>query len=86
MLLAIPGININALTFDNTTSLYISALKGYYEVTYHLLQCSANVHISDKNGATALHVVSEHKNTDIARLLIAANADINAGSYSTQSL
>ena len=63
---------------EGATALYIASLKGHLQIAEALVRRGASVHLADKNGATPLHMISEHSDAAIARLLLDAGADVNA--------
>ena len=79
LLSSAPSININAITLEGMTPLYLAVWKGYYDIIQKLLEHNADVKIADNDGATPLHAASQHNNADITRLVLTANPDVNAG-------
>ena len=53
LLLAQPGIQLDAISIDGDTALMAAAEKGHAEIAEMLLKAGANVSITDKRGETA---------------------------------
>ncbi len=53
LLLAQPGIKLDAINIDGDTALMAAAEHGHAEIVEMLLKAGANVSITDKRGETA---------------------------------
>jgi len=53
LLLAQPGIKLDAINIDGDTALMVAAEHGHAEIAEMLLKAGANVRITDKRGETA---------------------------------
>src|SRR6185295_902374 len=53
LLLAQPGIKLDAINIDGDTALMAAAENGHAEIAEMLLKAGANVSITDKRGETA---------------------------------
>lgn len=71
------AIGINSIVDSHGhTKLHIAAQKGDVASTKKLIESGANIHLTDKNGETPLHLAA-CKNVECVELLICAGADIN---------
>ena len=52
-------------------------MRGDYDALKMLIQNSKNINALDKNGMTALLYASRNGHTDIVRLLLEKNADVD---------
>jgi ankyrin repeat protein len=59
LLLAQPGIQLDAIDIDGQTALMAAAEKGHAEIAEMLLQAGAKVSITDKRGETATALAQE---------------------------
>ncbi len=78
ILLATPGINVNAADNEGYTALIWAADKGHTETVKALLEASADVNAANHDGDTALikaMIISRQKEgyTDIVQMLLAAS-------------
>jgi len=72
------GVDIDQRDHDGRTLLMHAALDGRIEVVTFLVGKNANVNIVDRAGFTALHFAAQEQFSDIAELLLAAGAKIDA--------
>ena len=59
LLLAQPGIQLNAINIDGDTALMAAAEKGHLEIVEMLLKAGAKVSITNKRGETAASLAQE---------------------------
>ncbi len=59
LLLAQPGIQLDAINIDGDTALMAAAEKGHLEIAEMLLKAGAKVSITDKRGETATSLAQE---------------------------
>ena len=73
------GADVNATDDWNRTPLYLAAARGHTAVTELLLNSGANPNVrSDTSETTALIAATDNRHDDIASLLVANDADIDA--------
>ncbi|KAK4212166.1 hypothetical protein QBC37DRAFT_389070 [Rhypophila decipiens] len=86
LLLARPGIDVNALDSRGSTPLHEAAIMGHGETVELLLSCSEiEINRRDANGNTPLHCAACGKQAGVARILLSrpgilVNARNNTGS------
>lgn len=68
--LAVGGQDVNALTEDGSTPLYIAASQGCRDVCLALIEAGADVRAVDEHGETALHAASEEGHRDVCVALL----------------
>ena len=59
LLLAQPGIKLDAINIDGDTALMLAAENGQAEIVEMLLKAGANVRITDKRGETAISLAQK---------------------------
>ncbi|MFZ4802180.1 MAG: ankyrin repeat domain-containing protein [Chlorobium sp.] len=75
-LLYAAGADLELKTYDkNLTPLQLAAMRGKPMCVDALLQCGANVHAVEGNGATALHGAAFNGFIEVSNLLLRAGAD-----------
>ena len=76
------GANADIQSADHRTSLGDAAVNGHFEIVRVLLEHHADIHTEDKDGFTALHLVSSFhpssKYHQVVRLLLEYGANPNA--------
>ncbi|KAJ5520198.1 hypothetical protein N7463_000651 [Penicillium fimorum] len=68
--------DVNLCNKNGETPLHVAAYHGHLEVTELLLEADADPNVEDKEGWRPLHKAYDH--AEVARLLLARGADINA--------
>jgi ankyrin repeat protein len=75
-LLHAAGADLEAKDLEKKlTPLHYTALRNKPLCAKALLQCGANVHAVEVNGATALHGAAFHGNVEVAKVLLDGGAD-----------
>jgi uncharacterized protein len=75
-LLHAAGANLELKTYDKgLTPLQLAAMRNKPLCVDALLQCGANVHATEGNGATALHGAAFFGYAEVSKLLLQAGAD-----------
>jgi ankyrin repeat protein len=72
--------NINGTDFWKRSMLHVSSREGHPSLVNHLLKLGASTSVIDKDKDTPLHFACASGQTEIVRLLIAADANVNAKS------
>lgn len=75
----------SASQWDKNEGLLKAAWKNDLEGVRALLKAGADPRTKEVDGATALHYAARHDNTDMAQLLISADADLNAGNQDART-
>ncbi len=78
VLLAQPGINLNAQGSTGVTALMSYVNLRREEVVEKLLSGGADVNLQDADGDTALHYASQTGNLNILRMILKKRPDVNA--------
>jgi len=71
------GANVNQVTIDGETPLYISCQRGFLPVTEYLIRNRANVNQTTTNGVTPLLYSSQHGHLQVVEYLIEYGAKVN---------
>ena len=48
----------------------MAAFEGYYDIVSYLIESGADVDLTSRNGATALHAASQEGHLEIVRILV----------------
>lgn len=88
LLLAVPGININAAkTNDGATPLFVAAFKGHKEIVQLLLSAPGiNINAARTDGVTPLYFAAVCGHESIVFLLLELGADTSLISYGGKSV
>jgi len=69
LLTSMQAVAIDAQAEDGRTPLMLAAERGKIEVVRLLIECGADIHLTNKKGKTAVYVARERQHYDIAALL-----------------
>ena len=78
VLLAQPGIDLNAQGSTGVTALMSYVSRRREDVVKNLLSRGADVNLKDADGDTALHLASQAGNVNVLRMLLDKGAEPNA--------
>lgn len=78
LLLANKKLNINALTIENETALFIASFNAKTESVKYLLNNSADIDLANIHGFTPLLIAAQHGNFDVAKILVDTKANLEA--------
>lgn len=78
LLVAQPGVDLNAQGSTGVTALMSYIAKRREDVVTNLLSRGADVNLKDADGDTALHLASRAGTVNVIRMLMDKGADLNA--------
>ena len=84
-LLVENGGNVNAVTSDGRTALYINCKKGNVDIVSYLIKNGAKINIITHDNQTPLLIACENNNIEIVNLLLLYGADISKIDYNKYS-
>jgi ankyrin repeat protein len=79
------GGNLNAVTSDGRTVLYINCQKGNIDIVSYLIDKGAQINITTHDNKTPLSIACENNNVEIVNLLLITGADISNIDYNQYS-
>lgn len=73
------GANVNIISRDNITPLYLAVQQGHTEMTKMLLDNGANVNAQSSDKVTSLYIAAQKGHVEIVKLLLKRGADTELG-------
>ncbi len=71
------GVNINTVTADGATPLYLAAQNDHVEIVKMLLEKEADVNKVRANGATPLFIAAQNGHVEVVKIVLAAKANMS---------